>query len=428
MKQLRMDIVLLLAVLALVGFGLVIIYSSSAAYAEARGLPDSFYLVHHLKKVIIGFVAFLIGLSVPYRTWEKWSRPLIFACIALLVFVVFSGMVGKVNGARRWVFGIQPSELAKVALIFAMARLLAEKADIMHRFGAGFLASLALSGITFLLILKQPNYSTAATVLAITVAMVFAGGARIRHLGMLALVGVPALGALMFTSAYRMKRVMAFLNPEENAASSYQSLQALVSLGNGGLLGTGLGTSTQKLGYLPMPFTDTVFSILGEELGLLGTTLCLLLFAVVIWRGLRIAFLCPDRFGSLAALGVTVSLAVNVIMHVGVCAKFFPTTGQPLPFLSYGGTSLVVGLFAMGVMLNISGHSMETMPESWRANPRKMQMLAGSAGSRNPVPKDKARGRGDQPKGAEKPRAGRPKAAPAGAGVLARIAPRGGRA
>ena len=191
--------------------------------------------------------------------------------------------------------------------------------------------------------------------------------------------GLPALGALMVSSSYRLKRVMAFLHPDDNPASSYQSLQALVSLGNGGIFGTGLGTSTQKLGYLPMPFTDTVFSILGEELGLMGTGLCLLLFAVVIWRGLRIAFLCPDRFGSLAALGITVSLAVNVIMHVGVCAKFFPTTGQPLPFLSYGGTSLVVGLFAMGVLLGISGHSLETMPESWRANPKKWALLAGAA-------------------------------------------------
>jgi cell division protein FtsW len=378
-KSLRIDLILLLAVLALVGFGLVIIYSSSAAYAEARNLPDSFYLVHHMKKVLIGFAAFLIGLSVPYKSWEKASRPIMFACLGLLAFVVCSGMVGSVNGARRWVFGIQPSELAKIALILSLARILAEKADVMDSFGKGLLASLVLSGITFLLILKQPNYSTAATVMAITVALVFAGGARIRHLALLAAIGLPALGVLMVSSAYRLKRVMAFLHPEDNPASSYQSLQALVSLGNGGLFGTGLGTSTQKLGYLPMPFTDTIFSILGEELGLFGTALCLALFAVVIWRGLRIAFFCPDRFGSLVALGTVVSLGVNVIMHVGVCAKFFPTTGQPLPFLSYGGTSLVVGLFAMGILLNISGHSLETMPESWRANPRKWQMLAGAA-------------------------------------------------
>jgi cell division protein FtsW len=183
----------------------------------------------------------------------------------------------------------------------------------------------------------------------------------------------------MVSSPYRLKRVMAFLHPEDNPASSYQSLQALISLGNGGLFGTGLGTSTQKLGYLPMPFTDTIFSILGEELGLMGTVLCLSLFALVVWRGLRVSFHCPDRFGSLVALGVTTSLSVNVFMHVGVCAKFFPTTGQTLPFVSYGGTSLVASLFAMGVLLNISGHSLESIPASWRNNPEKWQMLAGAA-------------------------------------------------
>src|SRR5690606_33823788 len=166
-----------------------------------------------------------------------------------------------------------------------------------------------------------------------------------------------------------LKRVMGFFRPDDNPASSYQSLQALISLGNGGLFGTGLGTSTQKLGYLPMPFTDTIFSILGEELGLIGTLACLSLFALVVWRGLRISFHCPDRFGSLAALGIVVALSVNVIMHVGVCAKFFPTTGQPLPFVSYGGTSLVAGLFAMGVLLNISGQTLESIPESWRSHP-----------------------------------------------------------
>jgi cell division protein FtsW len=384
MKHLRIDIILLIGILALVGFGIVIIYSSSAAFAQQRGLPDSFYLVNHIKKVIIGFIAFLIGLSVPYKTWEKASRPVMILALLLLGVVVTMGM--SAHGARRWIqfasFGLQPSELAKVALVFFLARLLTDKAEVMTTFRKGFVASLLVSGLTFLLILKQPNYSTAATVLAISVAMVFAGGCRVAHLLSVGLVAIPALGALMVSSPYRMKRVMAFLHPEMNPASSYQSLQALISLGNGGLFGTGLGTSTQKLGYLPMPFTDTIFSILGEELGLLGTVLCLSLFALVIWRGLRVSFYCPDRFGSLAALGIVVSLSVNVIMHVGVCAKFFPTTGQPLPFVSYGGTSLCAGLFAMGVLLNISGHSVESVPESLRANSEKWKLLAGAAQNR----------------------------------------------
>lgn len=386
MKHLRIDIFLLLGVLALVGLGIVIIYSSSAAFAQGRGLPDSYYLVNHIKKVIIGFVAFLIGLSVPYKTWERLARPVMILALALLAVVITMGM--SAHGARRWIqfasFGLQPSELAKVALVFFMARLLTDKAEVMGTFRKGFVASFLVSMVTFLLILKQPNYSTAATVLAISVAMVFAGGCRISHLVGVGLVAVPTLAAVMVSSPYRMKRVMAFLHPDDNPASSYQSLQALISLGNGGLFGTGLGTSTQKLGYLPMPFTDTIFSILGEELGLMGTLLCLSLFALVIWRGLRVSFYCPDRFGSLAALGIVISLSVNVFMHVGVCAKFFPTTGQTLPFVSYGGTSLVACLFSMGVLLNISGHSLESIPESWRANPQKWQMLAGAAQTNKP--------------------------------------------
>jgi len=381
-KSLKFDAWLLVGVLSLVGLGIAIIYSSSAAFAEGRGLPESFYVVNHMKKVLVGFVAMLIGLSLPYRHWEKLARPAMFLALILLLFLIVSGAVGTVNGARRWIsfasFGLQPSELAKVAIIFYLAQLLNRKAHEMHLFLKGFLASLVMAVFTFLLILKQPNYSTAATVLAISLAMIFAAGCRPRHLMVAGLAGIPSLLLLMLASPYRVKRVMAFLNPEANLASSYQSMQSLVSLGNGGFFGTGLGTSTQKLGYLPMPFTDTIFAVLGEELGYLGTALCLFLFALVIWRGLRTAYWCPDRFGSLVALGATVSVAVNVIMHVGVCAKFFPTTGQPLPFVSYGGTSLCTALFLMGVLLNISQHAAQGEPPAWMSDPAKLRMISES--------------------------------------------------
>jgi cell division protein FtsW len=361
-KGFKFDAALCLGVLILVGIGVVLIYSSSADYAEARKLPSHFYLAQHVKKVVVGVVAFLVGIIVPYKTWERLARPMLFVAVALLAFLVASGLAGQVNGARRWIqldgFGLQPSELAKLALIFYLARRLAERAGELHHFRKGLLASLPMALVVFLLILKQPNYSTAATVLGITVAMVFAAGCRTAHLAGLGLVAVPALGALMVSSEYRMKRVLAFFSPEDNPASSYQSLQALISLGHGGVLGTGPGTSTQKLGYLPMPFTDTVFSILGEEFGFVGSAVILLLFGLVVWRGLRVAYRCPDRFGALAAVGLSVSVAVNVAMHVGVCVKLFPTTGQPLPFISYGGTSLLANLFGMGVLLNISGAAM----------------------------------------------------------------------
>lgn len=381
MRSLRIDVWLLTGVLALVGLGVVIIYSSSTAYAEGRGLPESFYLINHLKKVLIGFVVFFVGLIVPYKQWERFARPVMFLSLALLLFLIASGMVGTVNGAKRWIsiasFGLQPSELAKVGIIFFLARLLTAKVQEMHRYAQGFIGSLIMAMFTFALILKQPNYSTAATVLGISIAMVFVGGCRISHLIISAGAGVPALVALMLASPYRVKRVMAFIHPELNPASSYQSLQSLISLGNGGFFGTGLGTSTQKLGYLPMPFTDTIFAVLGEELGYAGTAACLMLFAIVVWRGLRTAYWCPDRFGSLVAMGATFSIAVNVIMHVGVCAKFFPTTGQPLPFVSYGGTSLCTALFLMGVLLNISQHAAQGEPPAWMKDPAKVRLLNG---------------------------------------------------
>ena len=369
-KGLRFDVPLCIGVLALVGIGLVLIYSSSGAYAQARNLPGSFFLAQHIKKVIIGFFAFLLGLTVPYKTWEKWARPLAVGSLILLVFLVGTGMAGRVHGARRWIqfasFGIQPSEIAKLALVFYLARRLTEKSSELHLFRRGLLGSLPLALIGFGLILLQPNYSSAATVLSITVAMVFLAGCRTSHLLSLGAVALPAMGALMFSSHYRMQRVMAFLHPQLNPKSSYQSLQALISLGHGGFFGTGLGSSTQKLGYLPMPFTDTVFAILGEELGFIGTLAILLLFALVVWRGMRVAYRCQDRFGALVAAGLTLAVAVNVFMHVGVCIKMFPTTGQPLPFISYGGTSLIASLFGMGVLLNISG----TIPLSAPPEPK----------------------------------------------------------
>lgn len=357
-KGFRFDLALCLGVLLLVGVGVVLIYSSSGAYAQSKGLPNSFYLVHHIEKVMLGFVALLVGLIVPYKTWEKWALPLAMGALMLLVILAVMGG-GRVHGARRWIqfagMGLQPSELAKLGLVFYLAKRLVEKSKDIHLFRKGLLASLPLALIGFLLILMQPNYSSAATVFCITVALVFAAGCRTTHLLILGGVALPAMAGLMISSPYRMQRVMAFLNPSANPVSSYQSLQSLISLGHGGISGTGLGGGTQKLGYLPMPFTDTVFATLGEELGFLGTMTVLLLFALVIWRGMRVAYRCSDDFGKLVATGLTVAMAVNVFMHVGVCVKLFPTTGQTLPFISYGGTSLIACLFGMGVLLNISG-------------------------------------------------------------------------
>jgi len=368
-KGLKFDVPLCISVLALVGLGIVLIYSSSAPLAVVKGLPESFYLTQHVKKVVIGLFVFFVGMLIPYRMWRTFAPYLLGVSIAMLLYILATGGT-NLNGASRWVFGIQPSELAKLSLIMFLASRLAAKADVMHMFGRGLLGVLMFPAIVMALILLQPNYSMVMMLTGLTVVMIYAGGVRVKHLLILGAIALPGLAVLMVSSTYRLKRVMAFLDPQANSESAHQSLQALISLGNGGLIGTGLGEGTQKLGYLPMPFTDTVFAILGEELGFFRTLLVMMVFGVVVWRGLRIARDCPDRFGSLMAVGVVASIALNLTVHIGVCVKLFPTTGQPLPFVSYGGTSLIINLLAMGILLNISGTAAEPVEQApplvWR--------------------------------------------------------------
>ena len=362
MKFLRIDPLLLLSALLLVGVGTVIIYSGSGPLAESRGLPSSFYLVSHLKKVALGVFAMFLGLRIDHKHWLKYSRHLFIVGIILLVCVLGLGFAA--HGARRWIaiggFDFQPSELMKIFMFFILSAKLAEAGEQIRDFQVGFVRPLILVFIVFGLIILQPNYSTASSLFLVAVVMLFAAGTQIKHLALLAAAGIPAVGVLAITSAYRLKRILAFTDPTGHAGSSYQQLQSLYSLGNGGLFGTGLGQGTQKLGYLPMPFTDTIYAILGEEMGFIGTTFVLALFLVVIWRGYVIARQCQSRFGRLLGVALTTALALNVFIHVGVCTRILPATGQPLPLVSFGGTSLAMNLFAIGILLNLSN------PESGR--------------------------------------------------------------
>lgn len=352
------DPFLLGGTLFLVGLGIVIIYSSSGTYAETQGLSNTFFLVNHIKKLFIGLAALLVGLLVPYKFWERAGRPLLFISILFLIYLVVNSSVQGVHGAKRWLnvggMGVQPTEFAKIGLILFLAKLLKEKKSVMTSFTKGVIASLIMVGVLFGLVLLQPNYSSAAILLGTALLMIFVAGARISHLVGLGLLGIPALLAILISSPYRMNRVLAFFKPDDYTASSYQTTQSLISLGNGGLFGTGLGTSTQKLGYLPMPFTDTIFSILGEEMGFIGTLICLLTFGLIIWRALRISYYLNDDFASYFTVGAIGSLTITFFMHIGVCTGAFPTTGQPLPFVSYGGTSLIVSLLMIGIILNFS--------------------------------------------------------------------------
>jgi len=363
MKLLRVDPLLMLSVLLLLGVGAVIIYSGSGPLAESLNKPSSFFMISHLKKVVVGLLFFFIGMRVDHQVWLRIARPMFYVCVVLMVGVLVLGFAA--HGATRWLsiggFDFQPSELMKISIFFLLAGKLADAGDDIRDIRYGLTRPLFLVGVVFVLLMLQPNFSMASMILFVCLVMMFAAGTQIKHLAILPAVGIPLAVILTVTSDYRMKRVMALIDPTGHEKSSYQQLQSLISLGNGGLFGTGLGQGTQKLGYLPMPFTDTIYAILGEEMGFLGALLVLGLFLIILWRGYTIARQAQSRFGRNLAVALTTSLGLNVFIHVGVCTRLLPATGQPLPLVSFGGSSLVMNLLAMGILLNLSN------PESGRS-------------------------------------------------------------
>ena len=298
------------------------------------------------------------GITIDYKYWYKASRPLFFVSIILLLAIIFSSAAISAHGAKRWLsiggFDFQPSELAKLAIFMILAAKLAEAGPKVRNLKEGFVQPLVLVAIIFLLIVLQPNYSMATMIFLVSMVLLYAAGTKLTYLFSVFASLVPVLAVVALLMPYRRSRILALLDPAAHTKSSYQQLQALISLGNGGFWGTGLGHGTQKLGYLPMPFTDTIFAILGEEMGFVGTSVVILLFGVIMWRGLTIARNSPDVFGKLLAVAITVAIGLNAFVHIGVCIRLLPSTGQPLPLVSFGGTSLIMNLFALGILLNLS--------------------------------------------------------------------------
>ncbi|HSQ41514.1 MAG TPA: putative lipid II flippase FtsW [Fibrobacteraceae bacterium] len=352
----RVDPLLLLAVLLLVGLGTVVIFSGSQPLAIAQGRPANYFVVKHLMVVGGGGLLLLFALALDYSWWNRCARILFLICIVMMVSVLLTGL--SAHGAKRWLSiggaGFQPSEFMKLGLIFLLATKLAEAGPNIRDFRVGFLRPLLLVGVVAGLIMLQPNFSMATLLVMVSLIMMYSAGTQIKHLLLLGVAGLPLAVIMMMGASYRQGRLQAFLNPEAHSKAAYQQLQSLISLGNGGIFGTGLGQGTQKLGYLPMPFTDTIYAILGEEMGLIGTTLVLGLFLVVLWRGLVIAREANSRFGRHVAVALTAVLGLNAFLHIGVCTRLIPATGQPLPLVSYGGSNLWITLFSIGVLLNIS--------------------------------------------------------------------------
>ncbi len=353
---------LLLATVALLCAGLLMVYSASAVMAQSMGQPDYYFVVRQALGGAMGLVLLALAAQVDYRRWRRLAWPLLGGVAVLLAITVMPGtraLAPSINGARRWIaigpLVIQPAEVAKLAVIVWTAALAVKKQDRLPSLSRGLLPFLLIWGGLDVLILLQPNLSSAALVLLMGSLVVFAAGARIGHFILLGVLGLPLLWSQVEGAAYRMRRIAAFLDPSHDPAGvSYQINQSLIAIGSGGIFGRGFGSGQQKFGFLPEPHNDFLFSMIGEELGFVGVLALVLVFTAFALIGYRIARQAPDLFGFLLAIGLTNLIVVQAFLHMAVALALVPTTGMTLPFMSYGRSSLLVSFVAVGILLSIA--------------------------------------------------------------------------
>lgn len=354
---------ILLVVLFLVSFGLVELYSASTFMAQSEGRPPHFYALRQATGVLPGLVVCAALSRLDYRHLRVAAWPLLGTVFFLLLLLVMPGteaIAPRVNGARRWLqigITIQPSEVAKFALIVWTAALAVKKQERLHSLRKGLLPFLLVWGAVLIPVVAQPNFSAALLLLLLASLVLFAGGARIGHIILLGIVTVPILWNQVAGADYRLKRVVAFLDPSADPAAFYQTHQSLIAIGSGGLVGRGLGEGQQKFGFLPEPHNDFLFSMIAEEWGFLGVAFTVVLFAGFAIAGYRIAARAPDLFGYLLGIGMTNLIVVSALLHMGIALALLPTTGVMLPFMSYGRSGLLVSFAAVGVLLSLARRS-----------------------------------------------------------------------
>lgn len=365
----RVDRTLLVCALALLGFGLVMVYSASALRAaEVYGDP-AYYLKRELVWAALGICAMVAVARMRYERLAWLAGPALAVSLVLLVLVLVPG-VGKVaGGARRWLaFGpmrLQPTEMAKVALLAFVAKALHRRQEEVGSFADFFVPVMVISGLTCGLMLLEPDLGSPVLLMGAVLAVLFIGGCRLPHLLLVLVSAAPAAFFLVLSTDYRRERLLAFLDPWKYAQDEgYQVTQSLIALGAGGPLGVGLGRGMQKLWFLPAAHTDFILSVIGEELGLLGTMAVVTLFAILVVRGFRAGSRAPNPFGQYLAYGLSTLLGLQAVMNVAVVTSSMPTKGIPLPFVSYGGSSLLFTMVSVGALLNISRHGI-----SWSAEP-----------------------------------------------------------
>ncbi|MGE5590942.1 MAG: putative lipid II flippase FtsW [Bacillota bacterium] len=364
MKRHAPDYVLLLAVLTLAGIGVVEVFSASSVTAGLRYGNPLYYLERQALWMAMGTVAMLLTMNVDYHQYKPLARSAFFFNLLLLVVVLVPGIGLERLGARRWIgFGaaqFQPSETMKLAFVIYLASTLSREGEAgkLRHFSRGLLPRLALLALVFGLIMLEPDMGTAMATAGTVVVILFAAGARLGHLVALGMAAVPALLALIWVAPYRLRRFMSFLNPQADPqGSGYHIIQALYAFGSGGIFGVGLGAGKLKFGYLPENHTDSIFAMIGEEMGFVGALVVVVLFFLVAWRGLQVALRAPDAFGSLLAVGLTATVVVQAFLNMAVITASIPFTGIPLPLVSYGGTNLLITMAGVGLLLNVSRYS-----------------------------------------------------------------------
>jgi len=359
---------LFLTVLLLSCIGIVMVYSSSAVVAQAQYHDSAWFLKRQLLYTAIGLVAMSVAWRLHYAKLRQVTLPLLAFTFVALLLVLLPHIGREAGGARRWLsFGgplnFQPAEMAKLALILYLANFLANRGARTKEFSAGIVPPLVVLCALAVPIVKQPDLGSALILAMVTFILLFVGGARLSHLFVLAVVAVPAVLAVIFHAGYRSHRLLAFLDPwKDPRGTGFHIIQSLLALGSGGVLGLGLGFSREKFFYLPERHTDFIFSIIGEELGLVGTVAVIVLFLLLATWGYRITSRAPDRYGALLASGLTTMLVGQAVLNIGVVSGSLPITGVPLPFISFGGSSLVLSYIAVGMLLNVSQYAHDEEP------------------------------------------------------------------
>ena len=361
-RKLKSDKLLFIATLVLVCASLVMVYSASAVIGlEQYQQRPTFFLFKQATFALLGLALMPVLMRIDYRHYRQpiviWTALAVVACA--LVAVLFGP---RINGARRWFgvagIGVQPSEFAKIVVIFFVAAILERRMDRIDDLRYSLVPVAIVLGVVVGLIMLQPDLGTALSIVVIVGAMIFAAGINYRYIVGLLLVSLPAAYIVLMSADYRRRRMTVFLNPwEDPLGDGFQVIQSLIAVGTGGMFGRGLMAGVQKLFYLPYPHTDFIYAVIGEELGLAGCTIVLACFCIIAWRGLRTAMRAPDRFGAFLALGLTAMVVVQAFFNISVVLGLLPTKGIPLPFVSFGGSSLLMSMIGMGILLNVSQHA-----------------------------------------------------------------------